>query len=161
LDSRLGIPTVRAATRLIWKAAIAKISIQAHLLHFLRRKYFNTADTVHKLPEIPITNNKIPNLAITKIQGFTILSKFKHIDPILSATKVNESYGTLWLASQQDYAHAKRQTNEKRETVGLTPKGHLPPVEHHSRDLHRQVSNLSFADPPAVPLFQICELDPV
>lgn len=49
----------------------------------------------------------------------------------------------------------------RKGTVGLTPKGHLPPVEHHSHDLHRQVSNLSSADPPAVPLFQIYELDPV
>lgn len=42
----------------------------------------------------------------------------------------------------------------RKEIIGLTPKGHLPQVKHHSRDLHIQVSNQSFVDPPAVPQYQ-------
>ena len=51
----LSIATIRATTGLILKYTVTNISIQAHLLDFLRRKDLDAAYTVHKLPEIPQT----------------------------------------------------------------------------------------------------------
>lgn len=49
----------------------------------------------------------------------------------------------------------------RKEAVELTPRGHLPLAEHHSHDLHKQVSSQSFVGPPAVPQYQTYEPDPV
>jgi hypothetical protein len=51
--ANLCIDIIRTTAGLIRKDRVAKISIQAHLLDFLRRQDLDAADTVHKLSEHP------------------------------------------------------------------------------------------------------------